>query len=84
MLIQYSILAGEILAILENVKGSVRVIDIEAILQTTKNDVYLAIAKLLSEGLIVLIKDDERSAITLTQSAEMPENYYLENNMAEF
>lgn len=74
MLIQNSILAGEILSVLENKTCSVRIVDIETILQTSKNDTHLAIAILLAEGLIDLIKEEDRIAIGLTNYAEMPAN----------
>lgn len=74
MRIQNSILAGEILSVLEHATCSIRIIDIETILQTSENETHLAIARLLSEGLIDLIKEDERVAIGLTHSVQMTEN----------
>ena len=82
MLTQNSILAGEILSVLEKATCSIRIMDIETIFQTSKRDMYLAIARLLSEGLVELIKEGERSAIVLKHNARMPENWISEPVMA--
>ena len=82
MHIRNSILAGELLAFLENVSGSVRIVDIEIVMQTTKKDIDFAIVRLLSEGLIELIKEDERVAIALTNKAKIGKNKYSDNSMA--
>ena len=83
MVILSSILAGEIILILEDVSSSVRIIDFERILQASKRDINFAVARLLSEGLIKLIKEDERIAIILIQENAIYKNNYLENNMSE-
>lgn len=82
--IRSSILAGEILLLLENATCSIRIVEFEIILETTRNEAYLAIAKLLSEELIVLIKEEERGAIALNKNAETYTRNYSENNIAEF
>jgi len=83
MIIQNSILAGEILSMLEGATCSVRIIDVKTILKTTNKRIHLAIARLLSEGLIDLINEDERSAIALTKTVDIPENNYLKTRMPE-
>lgn len=84
MVIQSSNLAGEIIIILENASCSVRINDFETILQASKQDISFAIARLLSEGLIELIKEDERKSVILIKSAEMLKYNYSEKNIAVF
>ena len=79
MIIQSSILAGEIILILENASTSVRINDFEKLLQASKEDITFAIMRLLSEGLIELIKEDEQASIILTKSTRMHKNKYLKN-----
>lgn len=83
MHIRNSILAGDLLSLLENVSGSVRIIDIEIILQATKSDINLAITRLLSEDLIEIIKEDERIAIALTNRTKPLNNQNSGKKTAE-
>lgn len=84
MIIQSSILAGEIILILEKASTSVRINDFEKLLQASKEDITFAIIRLLSEGLIELMQEDERVAIILTKSAQVHKNKYFKNNVADF
>jgi len=81
MQINNSILAGEILLTLEKCTCSIRIIDLETMFQAKKVDAYLAIARLLSEGLINLIENGERGAIVLTTSAEIREINNFKNRL---
>jgi len=82
MRIRNSILAGELLLMLENVSGSVRIVDIEIFMQITKREADLAVVRLISEGLIELIKEEDRGAVVLTKNSEKRRNQYLNNSTA--